>query len=93
MKVALKAQSKTMNDGSTLTITEHPLEAESLNIATAQIAGRYPEQRRISNTACNEIAYVLAGLIINKQRLLMVHHLSSLTTPITLKCAKRFMKN
>ena len=42
-------------------VWEYPFHSKVLNIAKADISGRYPEHGMALNTACEEVYYVLAG--------------------------------
>lgn len=76
MKISYKHQAITKTNGAACTVIEHPLNDERLDLAIANIYGRYPEERRVINQQCAELAYVFAGngkVVVNNQE----HHLSA----------------
>src|SRR5438046_2228431 len=74
MKICLKHQTTEKQSGVTCTVTEHPLNDEFLDMAIANITGRYPDERRVVNMQCAELAYVCDGggkIVVNNQEHLL----------------------
>lgn len=70
MKIVSKSQTVEKQAGSTCSVIEYPLQDEMLDIAIATISGRYPEQGRVVNQQCKELAFVQNGegnIVINGQ--------------------------
>lgn len=42
-------------------VREYPLGIKDINVAVAKINGRFPDQGRLMNTACEEIYYIVSG--------------------------------
>lgn len=70
MKIALKHQAKEKANSPTCSVTEYELKDDMLDMAIATIAGRYPEQNRIVNQQCDELAYVFEG----EGKIVVNHH-------------------
>lgn len=72
MKVAFKNQAKQKIHSSMCPVTEYPLHDAMLDVAIATIAGRYPENGRVVNQECKELAYVQDGagkIVINNEEI------------------------
>ena len=70
MKICFKDQAIEKNNSSTCSVTEYGLDHKMLDIAIATVSGRYPEERRVVNHECDELAYVFEGegkLVLNHQ--------------------------
>lgn len=68
MKIALKNQANQKAFGSACLVIEYPLNDEMLDVAIANISGRYPDKGRVVNRHCKELAYVQQGagkIVIN----------------------------
>ncbi len=68
MKISLKHQAIEKSNSAACTVLEHQLNNDTLDMAIAKISGRYPDERRVLNQQCDELAYVFAGsgkLVIN----------------------------
>lgn len=68
MKIAFKNQATQKKNSNMCSVTEYPLNDSMLDIAIATIAGRYPENGRVINRECKELAYVQRGegkIVIN----------------------------
>jgi hypothetical protein len=68
MKIVFKNQATQKKNSSMCSVTEYPLNDSMLDIAIATIAGRYPENGRVINRECKELAYVQRGegkIVIN----------------------------
>ena len=61
MQVLHKNESQKHANASTCIVHEYPLGDTAINGAVAELNGRYPEQERVTNTACKELAYVIKG--------------------------------
>ena len=42
-------------------VYEYPMQTSEMNIAVAEVKGRYPEQGYALNHACSEMGYVIKG--------------------------------
>lgn len=72
MKIAFKNQAKQKKHSSMCSVTEYPLNDPMLDLAIATIAGRYPENGRVVNHECKELAYVQDGegkIVINGEEI------------------------
>lgn len=68
MKIAYKNQAIHKATGNVCTVVEYPLHDDMLDLAIATISGRYPENGRVVNQECKELAYVQKGdgkIVIN----------------------------
>ncbi len=68
MKLSLKQQANKKINGNTCTVFEYALNSDMFDVAVVKITGRYPHERRVTNTACVELAYVCEGqgkIVIN----------------------------
>ena len=61
MKICKKEQSIERRNGNYCTVTELPIETPSLNMATAEISGRYPESGHAINHKVSEMVYIQEG--------------------------------
>lgn len=61
MRIALKNQCLHKNNSASCSVSEYPLQDSQMDMARAQITGRYPDMGRVVNHKCSELAYVLAG--------------------------------
>ncbi len=76
MKISFKHQAKEKSNSPTCSITEFALNYDLLDGALATITGRYPNERRVVNQQCDELAYVFEGtgkIVINHEE----HRLSA----------------
>lgn len=76
MKLSLKHQAFEKANSSVCKVIEHRLNHEQLDMAIAKITGRYPDERRVVNRQCAEIAYVFEGngkIVVNDEE----HHLNA----------------
>lgn len=74
MKISYKNQAQEKANNSSCTVTEHNLDHELHDAAVATITGRYPTNRRVVNTQCNELAFVFEGegkVVINDKEHLL----------------------
>ncbi len=74
MKISLKHQTTKKNNSAACAVTEYHLNHDLLDAAIATIEGRYPDQRRVTNQQCNELAFVMEGegkVVINQQEYLL----------------------
>lgn len=72
MKVAFKNQAKQKIHSNMCSVIEYPLHDAMLDVAIATIAGRYPENGRVINQECKELAYVQDGagkIVINNEEI------------------------
>jgi len=60
-QVLHKNQSQKHANAPTCRVHEYPLGDANINGAVAELNGRYPEQDRVTNTVCKELAYVING--------------------------------
>lgn len=61
MKIVSKQQAIEITNGKGCTVTAYPLDEPKLDMAVATITGRYPDDNRVMNVACQELAYVFEG--------------------------------
>ena len=69
MKISFKHQA-TEKNSPTCSVTEYALDHKMLDIAVATVSGRYPNERRVLNKECDELAYVFEGegkLVLNHE--------------------------
>ena len=74
MKIILKHQAIEKKNNDVCIVTEHPLDDEVINFATAKMTGRYPSAGYVRNHKCKEIAYVNEGngkIIVNDKEHLL----------------------
>lgn len=70
MKISFKHQAIEKTNSTVCSVTEYALNNEMLDAAIATIAGRYPDERRVINQQCDELAYVLEGegkIVVNHE--------------------------
>lgn len=61
MKISFKHQSLQKKSSDACVITEYPLEDEMINVAIAEVTGRYPTTGSALNQICKEVAYIAEG--------------------------------
>lgn len=61
MNIARKEEAKEIKVSGTLTAFEYPIIDENLHGAVVELKGRYPENGRVVNEKCLEIAYIIKG--------------------------------
>lgn len=61
MRIAKKAQTKKVRVGDTMTAFEYPRLDSRLHGSVVELTGRYPQQGRVMNEQCAELAYVIEG--------------------------------
>lgn len=61
MKISRNNQTKTHSNSKTCVVQEYALQDEHMDMAVATLSGRYPEEKRVVNQECRELAYVLEG--------------------------------
>jgi len=70
MKISFIHRAINKANSTACSVTEYALNHEMLDVAIATISGRYPDERRVVNQQCDELAYVLEGegkLILNHE--------------------------
>jgi uncharacterized cupin superfamily protein len=70
MKISFKHQAIEKNNSPTCSVTEYALGHNMLDMAIATVSGRYPNERRVVNQECDELAYVFEGegkLVLNNE--------------------------
>lgn len=76
MKISFKHQTIEKTNSAACSVTEYSLNNPMLDAAIATITGRYPDERRVVNQQCDELAYVFEGegkVVINNAE----HHISA----------------
>lgn len=63
MKVVKKSQAKRFKNSDVCIAYEYPLSDEDINGTVIEIAGRYPDNGRVMNEVCKELAFVLSGTV------------------------------
>jgi mannose-6-phosphate isomerase-like protein (cupin superfamily) len=61
MKISFKHQSFEKKSSDACLITEYHLEDEMINVAIAEVTGRYPPTGSALNQVCKEVAYIHEG--------------------------------
>lgn len=56
-----KSESKKVQNSPDCTVWEYDFPSKDFSYATALIDGRYPEKKRVTNLACEEIYFVISG--------------------------------
>jgi len=56
-----KSETREHKNSPSCTVWEHDHPTDNLSLATTLIDGRYPEEKRVTNTECEEIVYVIGG--------------------------------
>lgn len=64
MKVIRKPEVVLINNSSVVAVEEYPHNDSDLNLAIAEISGRYPSQGFVVNEISKEMVYVLTGDIL-----------------------------
>ncbi len=70
MKIAFKHQAVEKMNNEACSVIEYALNNVMLDAAIATISGRYPDERRVVNQQCDELAYVFEGegkIVINHE--------------------------
>ena len=62
MKTIKKSGAIKHNNGKNCVAYEYPFGDKDFNFATIKLTGRYPEQGRVVNEVCKEIAHVVSGV-------------------------------
>lgn len=61
MKIIHENQTKKFKNSDACIATEYPLEDKDINVAFVEVLGRYPEEGRVTNEKCKELAYITEG--------------------------------
>lgn len=61
MKVVHRSQTKEHKNSDVCIATEYPLGDRDINGAVIRLTGRYPDEGRVVNRECKEMAYVIGG--------------------------------
>jgi len=61
MKVAHQSQTKEYKNSEVCIAIEYPLGDKDINGAVIKLTGRYPNEGRVVNRKCKEMAYVISG--------------------------------
>ncbi|MEA2020641.1 MAG: cupin domain-containing protein [Patescibacteria group bacterium] len=61
MKVLHKNQSEKHENSTTCIAYEYPLGDKDINGAVIELSGRYPDEGRVINHKCKELAYIIKG--------------------------------
>jgi len=61
MKIIYKEQTKKIQNSKDCIAIEYPLEDKNINGAIIELAGREPDEGRVMNTECKELAYIING--------------------------------
>jgi len=61
MKVVHKNQAKEHKNSAVCIATEYPWGDKDINGAVIRLTGRYPDEGRVVNRECKELAYVISG--------------------------------
>ena len=61
MNISFRHQAVEKVNGTMCTVIEYPLNNEMLDMAITKISGRYPDERRVVNKQCAELAYIFEG--------------------------------
>lgn len=61
MKFISKQNTIQHSNSDSCVVWEYPLQQPVCDLAVACITGRYPDERRAVNTACDELVYILEG--------------------------------
>ena len=61
MKIISNDQALRRHNNKFCTVTEYDIQDKDLDFAIIKITGRYPEERRVINIECKEVAYVHEG--------------------------------
>lgn len=56
-----KSESKKFQNSPNCTVWEYDFPSKDFSCATAQINGRYPEQKKVANLECEETYFVISG--------------------------------
>lgn len=61
MKVVRYQATKKVQNGEHCVVSEYPLDDRAINGAYVELTGREPDEGRVVNTVCKELAYVISG--------------------------------
>ena len=61
MKIVRKDQAKVFKNSEACTAIEYPLGDKDINGAVIELNGRYPNNGRVVNLKCKELAYIIKG--------------------------------
>jgi mannose-6-phosphate isomerase-like protein (cupin superfamily) len=61
MKIVHKNETKEFKNSDQCIAIEYPMGDKDINGTVGKINGRYPEHKRVVNTKCKELAYVISG--------------------------------
>lgn len=61
MKIARQTQTKEHKNSPACLAIEYPLKDKKINGALIRLNGRYPNQGRVVNLKCKEMAYIIKG--------------------------------
>jgi mannose-6-phosphate isomerase-like protein (cupin superfamily) len=61
MKVIHKNQTAKIKNSDVCTAIEYPLGDKDINGAVIELSGRYPDEGRVVNLKCKELAYIIEG--------------------------------
>ena len=61
MKLVNKNQTKKFKNSDVCIATEYQMNDKDINGAVIEIKGRYPENGRVTNEKCKELAYIIKG--------------------------------
>jgi mannose-6-phosphate isomerase-like protein (cupin superfamily) len=70
MKISFKHQAMEKANSAACSVIEYDLNNEMIDAAIASIDGRYPDQCRVVNQQCDELAYVFEGegkIVVNHE--------------------------
>ena len=61
MKIIHRHQTKKFQNSDSCTAIEYPLGDKDINGAVIELNGRYPENGRVVNSKCKELAFIIEG--------------------------------
>lgn len=61
MEIIHKNQTEEFKNSDTCKAIEYPLEDKDINGAVIELSGRYPNEGRVVNLKCKELAYIIEG--------------------------------
>ena len=61
MKIIHKNQTEKFKNSDVCTAIEYPLGDKDINGAIVELSGRYPDEGRVVNLKCKELAYIIEG--------------------------------
>ncbi len=74
MKISSKHQSIERKNSDICTVTEYPIDDDTINLAVIKITGRYPDTGYAINQKCKELVYVQHGsgkVVVNGKEFLI----------------------